>query len=65
MCPHPHNCVKHFVDHGGFWNIKEGYDSLYVPDKSLPATKTAEWCVSDPSRVKVVASKLHVFKHLS
>ena len=60
-CPHPHNCAKLYVDHGGFWNVREGFDSLLVPDNSLPATRVAEWCVADADRVRVVGHRIHRF----
>lgn len=53
-CPSPHNCNKNFVDHLGYWYCREGYDSVLVPDKSMPATDTREWCVADPSRITVI-----------
>ena len=60
-CPSPHNCNKNFVDHLGYWYCREGHDSLFVPDKSMPATNTREWCVADPSRIRVIDVKLERF----
>ena len=31
---------------------------MFLSNNSLPATKVAEWCVADPSRVKVVRVEL-------
>jgi hypothetical protein len=42
------------VDHLGYWYCREGYFSVLVPDKSMPATDTREWCVADPSRITVI-----------
>ena len=47
-------CAKKFVDHLGLWYAQQGYDSICVPDDSLPATKHVEWCVADPQRITVV-----------
>ena len=51
--PCPHGCGKDFVDHGGAWYAWDGYDSLFVPDNSMPATRVKEWCVADPHRILI------------
>jgi len=53
--PCPCGCGMKYVDHLGSWYARDGYDSLYVTDNSMPASATAEWCVADPSRVRIVA----------
>jgi hypothetical protein len=53
-CPCPCGCGKGFVDHPGLWYTAQGYDSLYVRDASLPATRYREWAVADPLRCDVV-----------
>lgn len=42
MCPH----------------LARRYDSVFLSNNSLPATKVAEWCVADPRRVRVVKVEL-------
>lgn len=42
-------CKRPFVDHHIAHG--KGFDSSYVPDESLPATRRAEWVVRDPVRV--------------
>jgi hypothetical protein len=39
--------VDHHTEHG------KGYNTTYVADNSLPATKHAEWCVRDPTCIIV------------
>lgn len=46
--------VGNFLDHNGTWYAWEGYDSLYLRDNSKPASTTAEWCVVDPQRIRIV-----------
>ncbi len=56
-CPAPHKCNKSYVDHLGYWSTRQGYDSVYLRPKSLPATHTEEWCVADPARVTLRSFK--------
>lgn len=51
--PCPCGCGKPFVDHPGAWYSSEGYDSLFVPNNSMPATRVAEWCVADAARITI------------
>jgi hypothetical protein len=60
-CGHSPDCKSNFVDHAGMWYAREGYDSVFVPDNSKPATSTKEWCVVDVSRIKVLSGTIHRF----
>ena len=51
--PCPHGCGKNYVDHPGAWYNHEGFDSIFVPDNSLPACLEKEWCVADPARILI------------
>jgi hypothetical protein len=52
--PCPCGCGQDYVDHPGSWYARGGYDSLYLRDGSMPATRVREWCVADPGRCRVV-----------
>jgi hypothetical protein len=52
--PCPCGCGKLYVDHYGAFYSRDGFDSLYVRDDSLPATRFMEWCVPDPGRCEIV-----------
>lgn len=56
--PCPCGCGRNYVDHPGSWYARDGYDSVFLGNHSLPATKVAEWCVADVSRVRVVRVEL-------
>lgn len=42
-----------FTDHTGRWHAWEGFDSVHLLDGSMPVARKAEWCVSDPGRVRI------------
>lgn len=52
--PCPCGCGKEYVDHWGAWYSRQGADTLYLRDYSLPATRTAEWAVADPARCVIL-----------
>jgi hypothetical protein len=43
-----------YLDHAGRWYTNEGFDTLYLRDNSMPATRAREWCVADPARCLVL-----------
>lgn len=57
--PCPHGCRKAYVDHVTAWNLWEGYDTLFVDDHSKPAADVKEWCVADPTRLRIKNITLH------
>jgi len=52
--PCPCGCGMKYVDHLGSWYSRDGFNSLYVADGSMPASATAEWCIADPTRINIV-----------
>jgi len=52
--PCPCGCKMLYVDHLGNW-MKE-YDSIFLPG-GTPVAKRSEWCVKNPSQIKVYAIK--------
>jgi hypothetical protein len=46
-------CRKAYDDHQGHWYSQQGYDTLFLREDSLPASRYREWAIADPLRCSV------------